>query len=89
MTDFKLRCVVCGTNTGEPAGRDPKNAMRTFSFGDTADELDVYVIVGVCQEHETLGLTDIRRRFYEKIFQVREWETAHGLELREREEVET
>lgn len=85
MSDYIIRCVICGSGTAEPPDRDPKNAIRTFSFGPSADELDVVVIVGVCARHEMLDTVDLRRSFYKRVGQAREWDTAHGLEIQSHE----
>lgn len=60
--------------------------MRTFSFGHSPDDITVYVIVGLCHEHQDMVTTDVRRHFYREVMSVKELEDAKGLAFVPRDE---
>ena len=70
----KMLCLVCGTNNFEDS--DPKDRFRTFSFGPTEDSSYFAVICFVCKEHKDVGVQWLRKKFYNEVFQAREWESS-------------
>lgn len=70
---YKMRCVVCGASTGDG---EPEEHIRTFTFGNADDEATVAAIVWVCTDHLKVPLPDVRRAFYNEVFQAREYENS-------------
>ena len=81
-TKYKLLCIICGgsvapqTDEGDISIDSDWNPMRTFSFGHQQDEVIISVMVAVCPTHRDIPLPDLRHRFYEEVFQSKEWETS-------------
>ena len=69
---YRFVCLICGGATGD--FDKPEERIRGFSFGGGPDSARVVAAVAVCRLHVDVPLNDLRRFFYERVFQCREME---------------
>lgn len=75
MIEYEFVCGICGGNT-VPKDND-KPHLRTFSFGPNAKTIQFDVVAALCDEHKDCDTLDVRRVFYNQIFQMKEHEFSN------------
>lgn len=75
MIEYAFVCGICGGNTVPREGDKPH--LRTFSFGPDANTIQFDVIAALCDEHKDCDTLEIRRIFYNLIFQAKEHEFSN------------